>query len=279
MQVRSSGRTPNGSMLSHPGVPSGLPKIGAKNTSPSGSSNNVKSGKLQPVRIITAVRSPKVDVKQISSAVKSRSSLSTQKSPNTATKVPSASRNPKSSPGISPELQNKSLSRTGRENYSKAQGFGFAEKIVGPGFPEQVSLGAKDAHIKDSKIVPLIGARETAENMTSSKETAENETHSHRYLKTDSLLPCNTSKKEEAPAEDQIAGLVSNSGTVEFESNLSNPPPTSPSAVTSSPRVPFSAKDSFYNIDAPPEVLSGSLVMVDKTTILASPESIFQENS
>ncbi|XP_039062888.1 hyphally regulated cell wall protein 3-like [Hibiscus syriacus] len=58
--VRSSGRTPNGSMLSHPGVPSGLPKIGAKTTSPSVNSNKAKIGKLQPVRTLTAIRSPKV---------------------------------------------------------------------------------------------------------------------------------------------------------------------------------------------------------------------------
>ncbi|XVF55421.1 hypothetical protein PTKIN_Ptkin06aG0034700 [Pterospermum kingtungense] len=292
--VRSSGRTPNGTLLSHPGVPRGLPKpnIGAKSTSPSGSSNNTKSGKLQPVRSFTAIQSPKVDVKQTSSAQKARSSLSIKKSPNAATKVPSASRNTKSSPGISPKLQNKSSSRTGRESYSKAQGIGSAEKIVGPGLPKQVvGLGAKDAHIKDIKVFPLNGTPETTDdlasefdvqNTTASKETAENETHGHRYLKDDSLLLYNTSKKEEDPAEDQIAGLVRNCGAVEVDTNSDSwkePKPTSPTTLTCGSRIPFSVKDSFYNIDAPLEALSGSLVTVDKTTILPSPESILQENS
>ncbi|XP_022767405.1 uncharacterized protein LOC111311874 isoform X1 [Durio zibethinus] len=188
-QVRSSGRTPNGSMLYHPGVPSGLPKIGAKSTSPSGISNKVKNGKLEPVRTLTAIQSPEVDVKKTSSAVKSRSSLTIKKSPNAAIKVPSASRHRKSNPGISPKLQNKSSPRTGRESYSRAQGIGSAGKIVGPGFPEQVvRLGGMDvARIKDTKIVPLDGVPETTANLASksdvqntnaSKEAAENETYS-----------------------------------------------------------------------------------------------------
>ncbi|XP_022745681.1 uncharacterized protein LOC111295994 [Durio zibethinus] len=310
--VRSSGCTPNGSMLSHPGVPSGLPKIGAKKTSPSGSSNKVKIGKLQPVTTLTAIQSPKVDVKQTSSTVKSRSSLSIQRSPNAATKVLSASRNPKSNPGIAAKLQNKSSPRTGRESYSKAQGIRSAEKIVGPVFPKQVvGLGGEGAaHIKDTKIVPLDGVPETTDdlapksndqNMIGSKETAENETYSHPYLKTDTLLRYNTNKNEEAPVVDQVAGLVRNGDTVEvdinsdtrkepivdshlayehkeFENSLSNPAATFPSAVTSGSRIPFSVMDSFYNSDAPLEVLSGSAVAVDKPTRLPIPECILPKN-
>ncbi|XWS55776.1 hypothetical protein CRYUN_Cryun09bG0029700 [Craigia yunnanensis] len=314
--VRSSGRTPNGSMLSHPGVPSGLPKIGAKSTSPSGSSNKAKIGKLQPVKTLTAIQSPKVDVKQTSSAVKSRFSLSIKKSPNAAAKVSSASRNPKSSPGISPKLQNKSSPKTGSESYSMAQGVGSAEKIVGPGFPKQVvGLGGKDgARIKDTKIVPLDGvpastdltSKSDVQNTTASKEAAENETYSHPYLKTDTLFLYNTNKKEEAPIEDQVYGLVRNGGAVEvdissdtqkvpiadshvahghkeFENSLSNPTPTSPSPMTSEissgSRIPFSDKDSFYNMDASLEVLPGSAMAIDKTTTLLIPESILPENS
>ncbi|XP_022744242.1 uncharacterized serine-rich protein C215.13-like isoform X2 [Durio zibethinus] len=210
--VRSSGRTPNGSMLSHPGVPSGLPKIGAKSTSSSGSLNKAKIGKFQPVRTLTAIQRPKVDVKQTSSAVKSRSSLSIQKSPNAAAKVSSASRNPKGSSGISPKLQNKFSPKTGRESYSKSQGVGSAEKFVGPGFPKQVvGLGGKDgARIKDTKIVPIDGVHESTDNLSSSN-------------------------KKEVLTEDQISGLVRNRGAVEvvapghkeFDNSLSNPTPTS----------------------------------------------------
>ncbi|XVE61752.1 hypothetical protein DITRI_Ditri06bG0065100 [Diplodiscus trichospermus] len=303
--VRSSGRTPNGSMLSHPGVPGALPKIGAKSTSPSGSSNKVKIGKLQSVRTLTALQSPKVDVKQTSSAVKSRSSLPIQKSPKGATMVPSASRNPKSSLGISPKAQNKSSPRTGTESNSEAQCIGSTEKIVDPGFQKQVvGLGGKDnGRIKDTKIVPLDGVPENThdlasksdvQNMIASKEADENERCNHPYLKIDTLFLCNGNKKEEAPVKDQIAGLARNNGAVEmdinsdirkdpiagshlahghkeFRSSLSNPTSITPSTVTSEitygPRIPFSVKDSFYNIDAPPEVLSGSAVAVDKTTI------------
>ena len=305
MQVKSSGRTPNGSMLSNPKLPSGLPKIGAKSTSPSGSSSKAKIGKLQPVRTLAAIQSPKVDVKQTSSAVKSRFSLSIQKSPNAAAKVSSASRNPKSSPGISPKLQNKSSPRTGRESYSKALGIGSAEKVVGPGFPKQVvGLGGKDgARIKDTKIVPLDGVPESThltsksdvQNTTASKEAAENETYSHPYLKTDTLFLFNTNKNEEAPIEDQIYGgaveveissdtqkvPIADShvahGHKEFENSLLNPTPTSPSPMTSEissgSRIPFSAKDSFYNMDAPLEVLPRSAITIDKTTTLLIPEN------
>ncbi|KAK6290337.1 hypothetical protein POUND7_001878 [Theobroma cacao] len=311
--VRSSGRTPNGSMLSHPGVPNGLPKIGAKSTSPSGSLNKAKIGKLQPVRTLTAIQSPKVDVKQTSSAVKSRSSLTIQKSPNAAAKVSSALRNPKSSPGISTKFQNKSSLKTGRESYSKAQGIGTAEKIVSPGFPKQVvGLGGKDgARIKDTKIVPLDGVPETTDNLTSKsddqntiplKVAAENETYSHLYLKTDTLILYNTKKKEEAHIEDQIAGTAEGylssdtqkepnadshlaHGDKKVENCLSKPIRTSPSPMTSEimagSRRPFSVKDSFYNMDThtPLAVTPGSAVGVDKITTLQSPESILPEYS
>ncbi|KAL4313154.1 hypothetical protein GQ457_01G016800 [Hibiscus cannabinus] len=272
--VRSSGRTPNGSMLSHPGVPSGLPKTGAKSTSPSVSSNKAKIGKLQPVRTLTAIQSPKVDVKQTSSTIKSRSSLSMQKSPMAGTTVPSSSRNLKTSPGISPKLQNKSSPRNG---------IGSAEKVAG--------RGSKDgACIKDTKIVPLDGVLETTANIASksdvqnkiaSKEAAENETYSYPYPKTDTVFFNDANKKEEAPVEDQI-GAVRKEPIAEFENSLSNPTSTtlSPmnSEVTCGSRIPFSVKDSFYNTDASHDVLSGS-VAAEKTTTLPFLESTFPENN
>ncbi|GMI80998.1 hypothetical protein HRI_001769100 [Hibiscus trionum] len=269
--VRSSGRTPNGSMLYHPGVPSGLPKVGAKSTSPSVSSNKAKIGKLQPVRTLTAIQSPKVDVKQTSSAIKSRSSLSMQKSPIAGTAVPSSSRNLKTSPGISPQLQNKSSPRNG---------IGSAEKVAGQ--------GSKDsAHIKDTKIVPLDGVLETTVNIASksdvqntiaSKEAAENETYSYPYPKTDTVFLYDANKKEEAPVEDQI-GAVRKEPIAEFENSLSNPTPSpKTSEVTCGSRTPFSVKDSFYNTDASHDVLSGSTA-AEKTTTLPLLESTFPENN
>ncbi|PPR97449.1 hypothetical protein GOBAR_AA23226 [Gossypium barbadense] len=222
--VRSSGRSPNGNMLYHPGGTSDSPNIEAKSTSPSGSSNSAMIGKFQPVRILTAIKGPKVDVKQTSSLVRSRSSSSIQKPSNAPTKVPSASRNLKSSPGTSPKLQNKSSSRTDRGSYSKAQGIGSVETVVS----QIVGVGGKDgARIKDAKIVPLDGVPQTADNLTSEsdvqhivtlKEAAEKETYSQSYFKTNTLSLYNTTK-EDAPLEDQITGFVANGGPVEVDIN------------------------------------------------------------
>ncbi|KAH1123296.1 hypothetical protein J1N35_006456 [Gossypium stocksii] len=257
--VRSSGRTPNGSMLSHSGVTSGLPKIGAKSTSPSGNSNKAKIGKLQPVRSLTVIQSPKVDVKQTSSAVKSRSSLSIQKSPVAATKVPSSLRNLKTGPGMSLKPQSTSSPRTGRESYSKAQGIGSAGKV---------------------EIVPLDRVTESTADIASKTDVrntiaseAENKTYGY---------PC--FKKEEAPIEDQIVA-VQKEPIADFGNGLSNPTLTSPSTtpmtseVTCGSRIPFSVKDSFCNTDASLDVLSGSTVVAEKTTVLPLPESTLPENN
>ncbi|KAL1153475.1 hypothetical protein V6Z11_A09G178600 [Gossypium hirsutum] len=278
--VRSSGRSPNGNMLYHPGGTSDSPNIEAKSTSPSGSSNSAMTGKFQPVRILTAIKGPKVDVKQTSSLVRSRSSSSIQKPSNAPTKVPSASRNLKSSPGTSPKLQNKSSSRTDRGSYSKAQGIGSVETVVS----QIVGVGGKDgARIKDAKIVPLDGVPQTADNLTSEsdvqhivtlKEAAEKETYRQSYFKTNTLSLYNTTK-EDAPLEDQITGFVANGGPVEVDINSG----TLTSEITSGSRKPFSVKDSFYNIDAPLKSLSGTAVAVDKRTILSIPESILHKNS
>ncbi|KAK8540139.1 hypothetical protein V6N12_046431 [Hibiscus sabdariffa] len=272
--VRSSGRTPNGSMLSHPGVPSGLPKIGAKITSPSGSLNKAKIRKLQPVRTLGTIQSPKVDVNQTSSAIKLRYSLSIKNPPIAATSVPSSSRNLKTSPGIPPKLQNKSSPRNG---------IGSAKKVV--------DQGIKDgARTKDTKIVPVNGVLETTANVASksddektiaSKKAAENDAHSYPYLKINTVLLYDVNKKEKAPAEDQI-GTARKEPIAELENSLPNPTPTSPSPMTSEvtcgSRIPFLVKDSFYNMDASHDVLSG-LAAAEKTTPLPFLGSTFPENN
>ncbi|KAK8371418.1 hypothetical protein V6Z12_A01G243700 [Gossypium hirsutum] len=255
--VRSSGRTPNGSMLSHSGVTSGLPKIGAKSTSPGGNSNKAKIGKLQPVRSLTVIQSPKVDVKQTSSAVKSRSSLSIQKSPVAATKIPSSLRNLNTSTGMSLKLQSTSSPRTGRESYSKAQGIGSAGKV---------------------EIVPLDGVTESTADIAS-KTDVQNTIASEAENKT---YGCPCFKKEEAPVEDRIVA-VQKEPIADFENSMSNPTPISPSPmiseVTCGSRIPFSVKDSFCNTDASLDVLSGSTVVAEKTTVLPLSESTLSENN
>ncbi|KAK9026744.1 hypothetical protein V6N11_039578 [Hibiscus sabdariffa] len=241
--VRSSGRTPNGTMLFHPGVPSGLPKIGAKITSPSGSLNKAKIRKLQPVRTLSTIQNPKVDVNQTSSAIKLRSSLSIKNSPVAATSVPSSSRNLKTSPGISPKLQNKSSPRNG---------IGSAEKVV--------DQGIKDgARTKDTKIFPVNGVLETTANIASKSDDE------------------NTIASKQAAENDTQKEPIA-----ELENSLPNPTPTSQSPmsseVTCGSRIPFLAKDSFYNTDASHDVLSG-LAAAEKTAPLPFLGSTFPENN
>ncbi|KAK8600253.1 hypothetical protein V6N13_059930 [Hibiscus sabdariffa] len=298
--ARSSGGSPKGNLLSHPSIPSGSPKSGAKGTSPTASSTRAKIGKLQPVRTQTAIRSPNLDVKQTSSLVRSRSSMSIQKPSNAATKVPSALRNPKSNPRSSPKSQNTSSPRTGRESNSKVQGIGSAETIVS----QIASLGGKEgARIKDTKIVPLDGVLQTADNVTSEfgvqltvalEEAAEKETDSLSYFKTNTLSFYNTNQEEDPVKKSGTVEADINSdtrkerisdyriihGQKELMNSLTNPTPCPVSSeITSGSRKPFSVKDSFYNIDSPLEVLSGTAPAVDKTTVLAIPESLVPENS
>ncbi|GMI96538.1 hypothetical protein HRI_003323100 [Hibiscus trionum] len=293
--VRSSGCSPKGNMSSHPGVLSGSPKSGAKGSSPTASSIRAKIGKLQPVRTLSAIRSPSLDVTQTSSLVRSRPSLSNQKPSNAATKVSTAPRNPKSSPRSSPKLQNKSSPRAGRESFSKVQGLGSAETIV---------VGGKEgARIKDTKIVPIDGLPQTADNLTSEfdvqltlalEEAAEKETGSRSCFKTNTLSLHNTNQ-DEAPVRNSctvevdinsdtrkecISDYHFEHGQKELTNSLSNPTPCPVSSeITSGSRKPFSVKDSFYNIDAAIDGLSGTALVVDKTTVLPIPESIVPENS
>ncbi|KAK8711989.1 hypothetical protein V6N13_147243 [Hibiscus sabdariffa] len=126
--VRSSRHTRTRSVPSLPATAIDMPKIGVKSTNPSGGSNKAPSSPRTIQRPTTA-----------------------------ATKVQSASRNPKVSPGMSPKLKNKPSQKTGRGTYSKAQGIGSAEKIIGSDLPKLVvKLGGKDgSRIKDTKVVPL----------------------------------------------------------------------------------------------------------------------------
>ncbi|KAK8475818.1 hypothetical protein V6N13_087611 [Hibiscus sabdariffa] len=126
--VRSSRHIRTRSVPSLPAAAIDMPKIGAKNTNPSSDSNKAPPSPRTLQRPTTA-----------------------------ATKVQSASRNPKVSPGMSPKLKNKPSQKSGRGTYSKAQGIGSAEKIISSDLPKLVvKLGGKDgSRIKDTKVVPL----------------------------------------------------------------------------------------------------------------------------
>ena len=107
LQGKLAGRTPPGSIPSHPVVPSGLPKIGAGNVSPSGGPNQAKLGKLQPVRTPTAIRNVKSDHQPTSLNMKPKSPTPLQESSFAAIRGSSASRNVKTCPGKSPKVQNR----------------------------------------------------------------------------------------------------------------------------------------------------------------------------
>ncbi|XP_021666887.2 uncharacterized protein LOC110655027 isoform X2 [Hevea brasiliensis] len=122
--VRSTVRTPRGSVQSHPAVNSGLPRYRARNVSLSGGSNEAKLGKLQPARTALAVRGTKTGAQQPASEIKHKSPLPLQETSNTTPKVCSASSNGKYGPGMPLKVQNRmSPGNSGQSNLK-------AEKIA-----------------------------------------------------------------------------------------------------------------------------------------------------
>ncbi|XP_031271172.1 uncharacterized protein LOC116129592 [Pistacia vera] len=251
--VRSAGRTPNGSMQSHPGVPSALPKIGAGITSPSGGSNKSKLGKIQPARTAFPVRNVKPDAQQSAMTVKPRSPLPPQESLIAATKVSSASKNVKS-PLVSPRVQSRLSSKTGRESVSKAeevdskghhisaQNSGLAEKKgISSVLKQRVSPksngranepGSKFTTMNEElnashNLIPTFDA----ENINPSQQVVEDATSGQQFLKNDLSSVHKSNEKETVPREDEVAVLTRQVGAmdinVELEKKVVSPSPES----------------------------------------------------
>ncbi|KAJ0028425.1 hypothetical protein Pint_35574 [Pistacia integerrima] len=251
--VRSAGRTPNGSMQSHPGVPSALPKIGAGITSPSGGSIKSKLGKIQPARTAFPVRNVKPDAQQSAMTVKPRSPLPPQESLIAATKVSSASKNVKS-PLVSPRFQSRLSSKTGRESVSKAekvdskghhisaQNSGLAEKkgtssVLKQRVSPKSNGRANEPGSKFTTMNEELNASHNliptfdAENINPSQQVVEDATSGQQFLKNDLSSVHKSNEKETVPREDEVDVLTRQVGAmdinVELEKKVVSPSPES----------------------------------------------------
>lgn len=102
MQGKSMVRTPSGSVQSHSGIPSCLPK-GSGLASPNGASNKGKQGKFQAVRTVTPTGNIKANNQQNSSSMKPSFPLPHQEPSNASRKVSSTSKSARNYASQSPK--------------------------------------------------------------------------------------------------------------------------------------------------------------------------------
>ncbi|KAF5750358.1 hypothetical protein HS088_TW03G00694 [Tripterygium wilfordii] len=106
--MKSAARTPSGSMRSHSGSPTGFPKTEAESVN----SSSAKIGKIQPGRVKSEVVRTKPDARQTSLSIKHGSRSPLQE----CFKVPTAKRNVRGSPLLSPKIQAKISPRTSKDS-------------------------------------------------------------------------------------------------------------------------------------------------------------------
>ncbi|KAL5742871.1 hypothetical protein ACOSP7_029603 [Xanthoceras sorbifolium] len=228
--VRSSLRTPNGSMQSHPGLLSALPKTGAGSISPSGGSIKAKLGKLQPARTAMAMKSTKPDVQPSVLTIKPRPSLPRQEPSNAATKVPNLPKNIKGTL-VSPKLQRRMSATIGGHIPSKAEQvvckgqekspphFGLSEKNGSPNvFNDTLHSESKGkAQVPGIKCSPMneqLKASDTssfnteAENINPSQKAGGDINFSQHIPKNDLYPLCDANEKERTHFKDQVFGLT-----------------------------------------------------------------------
>ncbi|GAV82274.1 hypothetical protein CFOL_v3_25726 [Cephalotus follicularis] len=231
--VRSTGRSPNGSMQSHPDLPSGLPKIGGSGRiSPSKGSNRAKLGKLQPTRTVTATRSAKLDAKQVALSVKSKSPSPIQEPSNASRKVSIASRNIKGSPSISPGVGNMRLPKSGGDSQLKAEEVvskghdiaindpdsGFTENNCKPcalkdkGSPKSKNNGRVKGINGGPNIIEDSSSISEVENVTMSQKVGEYAIYDKPHLKNDPHL--------HHDLENQVGVLIRQIGAVDINADI-----------------------------------------------------------
>jgi hypothetical protein len=244
MQVKSAGRTPPGSILTHPVVPSGLPKIGAGNVTPS--VGKAKIGKLQPARTPMATRSVKPDPQETSLNMKPRSLTPLQESSFSAIRGSTASRSAKRCPGISPKVQNRLCPKTGGESHLKTEEIeaeecdigtcdsdvGVAEKSsIFDVLKDKVNSEAKGStHVTDMKVTPINGGLNSSdsgstfyvENVTLCPKVGEDAIYVQHNLENDLNLINSTIEKEEFKFEDQVDGLSRQVGVMDINKESQN---------------------------------------------------------
>lgn len=258
MQVKSAGRTPPGSIPTHPVVPSGLPKIGAGNVTPSvgkakiGAGNVTPSvgkgkiGKLQPARTPMASRSVKPDPHETSLNMKPRSPTPLQESSFSAIRGSTASRSAKRCPGISPKVRNSLCPKTGGESHLKTEEFeaegchigtcdsdvGIAEKSsIFDVLKDKVNSEIKGStHVMDMKVTPINGGLNSidsgstfyVENVTPCPKVGEDTIYVQHNLENDLHLINSTIEKEEFKFEDQVDGLSRQVGGMDINKESQN---------------------------------------------------------
>lgn len=155
--AKSMVRTPNGSMQSHSGVPSSLPKVEAGFCSPKGASNKGKQGNFQTVRTVTPVGNIKPNTQKNSLSMKPSSSLPHQQPSNASTKVSSASKGVRNCAGQSPEIQGNISPKANGESHLKAEEAGLGGVDRAKHDPDSGLISDKNGSREDIKITPVKG--------------------------------------------------------------------------------------------------------------------------
>ncbi|KAE8099532.1 hypothetical protein FH972_017508 [Carpinus fangiana] len=241
--VKSVGRTPPGSVPTHPVVPSGLPKIGAGNVTPG--VGKAKIGKLQPARTPMATRSVKPDPQETSLNMKPRSLTPLQESSFSAIRGSTASRSAKRCPGISPKFQNSLCPKTGGESHLKTEEIeaegcdigtcdsdvGIAEKSSSfDVLKDKASSETKGSStlVTDMKVTPIdegLNASDSGSTFyveTPCPKVGEDATYIQDNLENDLHLIGSTIEEEEFKFEDQVDGLSRQIGAMDINKESQN---------------------------------------------------------
>lgn len=171
MQVKSSGRTPRGGMLSHPVVPRGLPKHG-RSVSPSEGQNKTKLGKLQPARSIISLKNTKANNQQISQP------NPLHESSDVAAKMSSALQNVDSSSEMPMEVLNKMLPESTVGNINTTEGHLTGMNDINLGTTQitgtvDISMVEVSSEIKSIRATPTHEERDS--NSTNNVENSSSE--------------------------------------------------------------------------------------------------------
>lgn len=219
MQARSGGRTPNGSVQSHSGVPSALTRVGAGSISPSSGSNKAKLGKVQSAKTALANQS----TQQTTLTVKRRPSLPLQAPSNAARKVSSVSTNVKS-PLISPKLRSRMSPKTGVESLLKGAEAGVKVYDISTLESPRVLKHKTSPESKDTtdalctKLNPMSESTHAfgnshsicdAENINPYQKVIENAKLGQHFLD-------NVNEKERTHIEDKVKDLTQQVGAIDI---------------------------------------------------------------
>lgn len=157
--VKSAVRTPKGGTQSHSGVISALPKPGSSSSGSTGGPTNTKLRNVQPTSTVTAIKSIK-PIQHISPIVKPTSLTPSREPSNASTKISSAIRAVRNSPGLSPKVQNLKSPKTGGnfQLKTKEEGALRGKCDTDPCLESKMSAEIRDGvQLKNTEITPVDG--------------------------------------------------------------------------------------------------------------------------